>query len=178
MSNSMFSKIGEVRPKIQANYFKPGHYLVRLDKVLGKKNRKGEDQFVIEMTIVHVYNDMDGKGHKVGEECANVINFKHDMALPNVKRFLMACLQRPEQDITPQVCDRVVSDKQPLAGLIVEVQAINTVTKKGQDFTDVGYKRPVPASVLMNELTDEEISRFFPDGQLEKMLEKELSNKR
>jgi hypothetical protein len=169
----MFSKIGEVRPKIQANYFKPGHYLVRIDRVLGKKNRKDEDQFIVEMTVIHVYNDMEGKGHKVGEECANVINFKHDMALPNVKRFCMAVLQRPEADITPTVCERIVSDKQPLAGVIVEVQAINTVTKKGNDFTDVGYKRPVPAKHLIEQLTEDEVSMFFPDGLLEKMLERE-----
>lgn len=171
----LFDKIGNVKAKVQANYISPGHYVCRIDKVLAKQNRKQEDTFIIEMTVIHVFDDNDGKGHKIGEEISNVINFRHDMALPNIKRFLCAVLDRPESDITSQVCERVCSDKQPLAGLIVEIQAKPTVTKAGNDFTDVGYRRTVPASLLVEILDEEAITRFFPDGKLEAMLQKEQS---
>lgn len=169
----LFDKIGDAKAKVQANYFRAGHYIVRINAVLLKENRHGEDLFIIECTVLHVYDDDDGKGHTVGEDVSQAIKMKDDMALPNVKRFLMSILECEEDAVTSQVCERVVSKKQPLAGVIAEVQNRMTVTKKGNDFTEIGWRRTVPAKVLLEELDESVINRYFEEGELEEMLERE-----
>lgn len=169
----LFDKIGDAKAKVQANYFRAGHYIVRINACLMKTNRQGDDLFIIECTVLHVYDDDDGNGHTVGEDVSQAIKMKDDMALPNIKRFLMSILDRPEEDITPKVADRVVGKRQPLAGTIAEVQNRMTVTKKGNDFTEIGWRRTVPARVLVEELDESVINRYFEEGELEEMLEQE-----
>lgn len=169
----LFDKIGDVKARVQAMYFKAGHYIVRINNVLHKQNRHSEDIFVVECTVLHVYDDDNGQGHSVGDEVSQVIKFKDDMALPNIKRFLMALLERPEEDITPKIAERCTGKRQPLAGFVAEVQNRMTVTKKGNDFCEIGWRRTVPAKVLLEELDEGVINRYFEEGELEEMLEQE-----
>ena len=146
-----FATIGGVDASRDSNYVNPGHYIMRIDAVKMKENRKGDDIFIVEQTPLHVLaaeecmmNKAPTRSNKPGITCSHLIPFAgpgKDMALPNVKAFAETVVEGFAENPDKQAALMLVitGDKQPLAGLMVEVVARSIVTRSGSDFTKVVY---------------------------------------
>jgi len=141
----IFDGVAEASPTRLSNYFKPGHYLWRIERVKEAVTRKGIPYFVAECVCAHVFDDADGKGHRVREEASWLITADKDAFKGNLKSFLMGASGCTEQQISeskPEDLAEVVGDSQPLAGVIVETLNVDFPTRAGGVFTRVGWKRP------------------------------------
>lgn len=147
-----FAGIGGVKPSQDSSYVTPGHYVARIDAVVVKTNRKGGDNFIVEMTILDVLraeevvmNKETKVSNKKGAPASHLIPFTGagaEMALPNIKAFALTVVEGyAEADEAQQekLMPIIVGKAQPLAGLMVEVVCRAIVTKKGNDFSKVTY---------------------------------------
>jgi hypothetical protein len=165
-----FSGIGQTKASRDANYVNPGGYIMRIDSVRMKKNRKDGPIFVIELTPLHVLreestlmNGVDVKSNRLGVGCTHLIPFTGpgaEMALPNIKAFAETVIPGfaeaggKEQE---EALALVTGDEQPLAGMMVEITARPIVTRSKKDFTKVNYVEVVDdAARLKRELITQE----------------------
>lgn len=151
------SGFGGSKASRDANYVTPGHYVMRIDSVRMKANRKSEPIFVVEMTPIHVLaedplteteglmNGIPTVSNKRGVPCTHLIPLTgpgQEMAMPNMMAFaesLVPGLADESPAEKEAVMDTIVSDEQPLAGLLVEVVARCIVTRKKTHFTKITY---------------------------------------
>jgi hypothetical protein len=119
-------------------YFLPGKYRVKVIKCFTMRSRKRDDLFIVECEILA----SDCPDRKPGMQASWCVNFKHDAALGNIKQFIAACNSIDPADevtvnaeVSEEVCDYTVSDDNPLAGIEVNLTAVNTKTKEKKDFT-------------------------------------------
>lgn len=158
------------KARVDSNWIRPGHYLMRIDRVKLDQNRKDETMMFIEMTPVHVYDNDDGAGHRVGEAVSHGLMKKHDAFLGNVKAFLAAAMGCPAEEIGEDEILAVLDDDEGvLNGTVVEVFAKEIVTKANRPFTSVKYRREVPALELLEILSEETQKLYFPDDELQKI---------
>src|SRR5437660_12484512 len=108
----MGSFSGIERAQISAGgiYFLAGTYRVRIREVKSIKSRKNDDLFIVETDIVESNNPE----RKVGTSCSWVCNLKHDAALGNIKAFVVAAAQCPEEQVTEGEIELIVSNDNPL----------------------------------------------------------------
>lgn len=166
MLNTMFTGIKDAKAQMDANYMRPGIYWSRINRVKVDVSRKQEAFVAIEMTAIHIIDDDDGKGHKLGEDVTHMLMPKHDMFLPNMKGFIAGALSMAIDDITEVEAMSVCGADQPLAGTVVECRNRTIITKEGRPFTVVKYVREVPASELLQALPPIDQENFFPGGAL------------
>ncbi len=144
----IFTGIEDHKASFDANYTRAGHYIALLRLVAIKQNGSGDDNFVIEQTILHVINDDDGKGHSVGEECSHLIP-NHGkgkrMFMGNVKHFIMKVIGCTDEEVTEEIVEGVVDEKsekaQPFADLVVEWTGRTRLAKEsGLPYTKMSYQ--------------------------------------
>jgi len=120
------------------DYERGGHYLQRIDALKTGKSRKGAGFFVVEKTIIHVFDDDDGKGHRIGEEVSHMI-MVGDYFLRDIKRLVVTILECDDDEISPAQMEALCAGDQPLAGMIVECKNRMVKTKADKDFTKIKY---------------------------------------
>lgn len=176
---SIFKGIKDAKAKVDAVYDGPGHYLERIEKVKLDESRKGVTFFAVEKTVIHVFDNADNNSlaHRVGDSPTFMIMQTSDYFQSEVKAFIKSVLEedldtKPEDEILEMI-QAIVDDSQPLAGTVVEMRNRLITTQKENVITRSNFVREVPASELLEVLTDDEKSRFFPGDQLEKMIEAE-----
>jgi len=161
----LFKGISNASASMEANYARPGHYLVMLLDAKQGETRKGESFVAIRKKCVAVLGGEGDNPHRVGEEFTDMLMAKQDTFLPNFKKFVMVATGEEDEDsITEEVAEEVTGDDQPLSGLIMEVENVERIGQKtGKPYTRKAYKRV---------LSREEIEEQFDDGELEKALNK------
>lgn len=168
-------KLKNAKARIDSNWEREGHYLERIDNVKITQNRKKQTGVVIEKTIIHVYDDKDGAGHRLGESVSHSMWDHHDSFLGNVKAFLAGTMGLDVNAVEDDHIFQVIGDDQPLAGTIVECFNREIMTRSDKPFTVINYKREVPAVEVKKTLTPDAIKNFFPDGKLDKAIEFEAA---
>lgn len=167
----IFKGLGAAKARLDANYERAGHYYMRIDKCKTGETRKKEEFFAIEKTVVHVLDDAEGKGHRVGEGATHMMMAKHDSFLGNVKSALAGILGMNPADVDEETAMQVCDEDQPLAMTVVECKNRNIVLKKsGGDFTSITYVREVPPAELLEILSAEHKKAFFPNNFLENVV--------
>lgn len=137
--SSPFDKIENAKATEGGNWVRPGRYQAELGAIKMVTNRKNQDLMAIESTITAVIDNAGGVGHRVGEEIVHFLKVELDSFLGNAKQFISAALGVHADAIGAEQADTVVSDEQPLAGIIVEFTATTIKTKAGTDWTKVMY---------------------------------------
>jgi hypothetical protein len=168
----LFGKIKEAKPSMDANYDRDGSYISKIIQVKVGESRKKETFVAIEKMVIKVYDDGEGKGHKAGELATHMMMTKHDSFEGNFKSFVMNTTGCAKSEIDENACEKIVSERQPMAGMIIRHINKTIQTRAGHDFTVVSYKGEVLASEVPELLGNGEdlIERFFPDGQLEELI--------
>lgn len=122
-------------------YFKDGKYRCKIISADAKVSRKREDLVIIEVEILEVLSG-DDASNMVGSRPSQVVNFKHDAALRNVKNFLCAAAGLDPNDeaqqarITPAIAEKLTDPKDTeLNGVEVICTATTIITKSNNPFT-------------------------------------------
>jgi len=118
-------------------YFLEGTYRVRVVKCAAISSRTGIPFFIVEAEIL----ESNHPERPPGMVCAQVIKMATDMGPINVKRFIAAAngidpnSNEANEQVNEEVCEYAVSDEQPLTGIELGLQCVNTQTQRGTDFT-------------------------------------------
>lgn len=173
VAQRLFKGVEGAKASFASNYLKPGAYYLRIDRVKADSTRKNEDFLAVEMTVLNVLDEAEGKANKVGENVSHLMMAKHDSFLGNVKAFVSNVLGCPPDEVTQENCIQICEYEEngkpvpsPLAGMVIEVSARNTVTKKQGTFTVVNYKREVAPAEYIPTLS-EKAKKLFAPGRLD-----------
>lgn len=162
----LFKGISEAKASVAANYLRQGLYLLRVDACKTGETRKKKEFACLEMKVVKVLHDPDQypekKQHRVGESVTHMLMAEHDAFLGNIKALVAAVLDIGDEEVTESECNDVFGPDQPLAGCVVEVEAIEIETKAGNPFTKVIYRRMLDDEEIAETFTEEEIRQFLP----------------
>jgi hypothetical protein len=129
------------------NWWEPGKYRARIDRVAFIEGGYNGDSYVIECEVLESNNPKIA----VGEKRSQAINMKHASSPGNIGSFVcVGCAIKHGVNLdNPDACEIDESDiqasygvDQPFAGLEVEVEAMMTKTRAGGDFTKVRYGVP------------------------------------
>lgn len=151
---SIFGGIAGTKASKDANYIRPGNYVLFIDRIKQDKNRQDVPFVAVETTVLAVLaketND-DGVvvSHKAGESVTDMYmagGKGAEMFLPNIKAMVMALVGCAEDDVDEEACKVMVSDAQPMAGIVAKVQAREITTKGGNPYTKVSYQGVLTSS--------------------------------
>ena len=170
--SDLFSGVEDAKASGDWNYELPGTYIERIDSVKLKQSRKRRWYLVFEKTILKVIDDNDGAGHRPGDVVTHMIDTSSDYFLGEIKGILSRILKVDADEVGQEECEAITRKAQPLRGIIVQCTNVNRVTKSDKDFTKIKYER-VAAARLPKLLGEKAVDRFFPDDQLDALIESE-----
>lgn len=141
--NSPFDRVESAEGRGGGIYPVPGVYnCLFVDTIKMIRSRKGDDLFVAEFDIIESTVAERPRGSRMSW----IANFRHDATPGNVKAFLAATMGIPQDKVDAAGCKFACSDKNPCRGRLVRLEASNTVTKSGNDFTLCQW-RPIPKEI-------------------------------
>jgi hypothetical protein len=184
MGRSIFSGLKGAKVRVDANYMRAGHYYMVIDKCKTGRNWKNIDFAAVEMTVVHVLDDNNGEGHKLGESPSWLAMSDSMYFASDILTFICNVMGLDPNELSDDervnAAEMVFASEddhehdQPLAGTVVEVKARDVKIKDSDKmFTKVTFCREVPASELLERLSEEEINRFFPNDALKNLAAQE-----
>lgn len=164
-----FAGMNDATRGYTSNFLRPGRYVVRID---------GSDSFEKEgvgrmwkntLTVLAVE---DGD-HKVGEEVHTF--FKLDPRYPKmfygkIMAFIAGVLDVSDDEVGETETEQVLSDENPLLGLVTVVTARETVSKKPDEqgnprkFTNYSWSPSLTDEEIVAAIGEEGVARFFPNG--------------
>lgn len=143
---SLYGDIKDASVSRSGQYFKEGHFLVKIDAVKEQESQVGNKLFfIIETTVL----ESDNPYVKVGGHYSQVIDTGNVMFLPNVKGFMAAVSGVDANSDThndeiekywegvmgehvpfERICELVTSEGNPLEGIEIELECVEIITKK------------------------------------------------
>lgn len=169
----LFANIATARMGIDSNYLREGHYLMLLRRVKAGCTRKNINFMAIEMTILAVVQQLGPQTQRPGEEVTHMLMANFDGFLGEVKKFVVGCYDCQETEVTDQAVREIVSDANPMGGMLIEVLAKDVMTKKNALFTRVSYKRRVSYGEVAQLIQPQTAQLVFGPGVFEACLAKE-----
>lgn len=164
----LYDKIRDAKASKGANYVRAGGYLALVRRVKQDQNRKKVDFVAIEMVILAVLRvDPQDAPHTVGEQTSHLLMSDKDSFLGNFKAFIIGATGAAEAEVTEKEALAVVSDDQPLAGVVVELDNKIIKTKANKDFTAVNYRRALEPDEVRERIPEEILKRFLTEEELE-----------
>jgi hypothetical protein len=136
-------------------FFRPGNYLVQIQRCKMVETRQKHEAFVAETKVLET--DTQDPNLQAGSEPAYFVDLDGkfpELAEGNMADFLRAALasfahqngeEHPPVDeitLTPEIGKAVTGEDNLLAGTYLQVHAYNKVTKEGKDFTKFRWRIP------------------------------------
>lgn len=181
--DSMAAKFAEAKPLGQNRPFDEfGRYLQRIQSVrLANSFKHGGEFCAIEKRVVRVEPEQGYKSNHVGQEIVDLINNYGNQAKvygSKTRGFIAAITGEAFEQVTFANFMAACADSQPLNGMLVEVDNHSKMVevKKG---ANAGKQEARPSkqyvrgySVLQVKaiLTAEEIAKFYPNGELDRLI--------
>jgi len=156
MGNISFSGVENAKANVGGNYVKPCDMIARIDRVKQDDSRSNGSFIANEMTVLHVF---EGE-HEVGENVTHMLMQKFDSFLNNWKKLVIGITSCPDSEVTEEASNKIVSEDQPLSGIVVRVKAHNIKTRKGEDFTIVNYHGEVKEEDWRPLVSDADAARL------------------
>lgn len=163
-------------------YIRPGHYLARIDRVKAGTSQQDSGEFVaIEMTVLAALPDGEipvdedfnllssEHWHRPGEAVSHLLMAKHASFQGNFKAFVSNVGGLTDKAVTAEKCSMVTQGL--FDGLLVEVRARTTKTRKGSPFTVVGYAREVPPAEVKQRVVAETLDQVLGVGKIDELIE-------
>jgi len=161
-TRAVFTGLGAAKTRTASNYVRAGIYWAVIKRCKVDQSRKGDSFFAIEMQIVRVLDNDDGRGHSPREEVTHMLMTKHDSFLGNVKAFVANVLGLPDSQVGADEAVAVAGPDQPLTNTICEFHARDIMTRSNKPFTQIDYKREVPFAEAMEHMDPDTIGFCFP----------------
>ncbi len=136
--DSIFDGIESAKVSGAGNWVRPGKYTAEIVATRLTKKFTGEQFLAIEMKIASVIQ-ADDEGHKAGEDITHLLKVANPSFLGNFKQFASIALGCDADEVGKAEADRIASDEQPLAGIVVAFTARQVPTKAGGQYTKVLY---------------------------------------
>jgi hypothetical protein len=140
-------------------YFKPGNFLVQVQRCKEFKDQQKHDIFIAEFKILD--SDSDNPNLQVGAEPTFYVDMDGKwpkLALGNVADFMRAGLSslaaQHEEDVpatielTKEIGESVTGAENLLTGVLLQVNCYNKPTKAGGDFTMHKWRVPEKVAEL------------------------------
>lgn len=113
------------------------------------RSRKNEDVFVAEFDILQ----SDVGERPAGTRMSWPVNFRHDASPGNVKAFLAAVMNVPQEQVDGRGAQYACGEKNPCHGRLIRLEATMTTTKSGNPFTLCNWRAiPDDVQAMANEL--------------------------
>lgn len=129
----IFDGIEAVSSNQGGQFVFPGKHRFRIKALKSPPNLRNGNCFIAELQVVSSTHEDYIEGMAVSW-VRNITKHK-EMALADVKNFLAAVAGCREEDIDQEGADAAVGEKQPFAGALVDCEAWNKPTQKGENFT-------------------------------------------
>jgi len=140
---SPFDRVAASEGRFGGVYPQPGVYpLLYIDVLKMIRSRKGEDVFIAEFDVL----ESEVPSRLKGTRMSWAVNFRHDASPGNVKAFLAAVMNVPQNEVDGKGSQYACSADNPCHGRLVRLEATQTKTKAGTDFTLCNF-RPVPDDI-------------------------------
>jgi hypothetical protein len=163
--------MGSRQPQRDSDWFKPGRYVMRVDKFSFGTTRAGRDYALFNFTVLAVLDDMEaakgpGGPHRVGDRCSWMLMSDRDASAPALKAAVMTLTGSTEsEEIDDALFEQLASPANPLGGLFAEVDCRVIITKqKGVPFNLVKVKRPIEFAELQTIVQAETLSSMKITG--------------
>ncbi len=129
----LFNGVEKARSSLGGVFPEPGVYpVLNVSAIKMVPSRKGDELFCVEMEIV----ESNVPERPVGTTMSWMANLKHDAALGNIKGFIAALMNTPEDGIGEDDCDKMVdAEKQYGRNRLIRLEATNVKTRAKTDFT-------------------------------------------
>lgn len=150
----------------RVNYAKAGDYLARIDEVKEGYKRDGALFVSINMTILKVYDDAGGTGHRVGEKCSHYMG--GDYMRKELKTAIVRITQCQPHEVTEENVLRITGDEQLLAGCVIHFTCNWKPVANGTKTIGVVFHDEngmVDPATVQRELGDQ-FAHFFPQGHV------------
>lgn len=129
----MFDGIESVQSSQGGAWLLPGQHLLKINALKAPDNLRSGECFIGEFTVVETNNEKYSIGQSVSW-IRNVTKHK-EMAQADIKAFLAAVANIPEENVDSAGAQAAVSETQPFAGKLVRCEAFQRPTKSGGEFT-------------------------------------------
>lgn len=165
-----FAGMNEATRGYVSNYLLPGRYVVRIDGCVSFEKEGVGRMWKNDLTILAAE---DG-GHKVGEQVQTF--FKLDPRYPKmfygkIMAFIAGVMGVTDDEVGEEETDMVLSEDNPLAGMVTVVTATASPSKKATNedgtpkmFTNYGWSESLTEEEIIAAIRDEGVERFFPNG--------------
>jgi len=166
----IFDGIEKARASKGGNYERAGRYYEYVRRVKLDKNRKGIEFIAVEKVVLQVIAlDPVEEPHGVGEQITHLLMSDKDSFLGNVKAMIGAMFGEDADAVSAADAEMVVSDTQPAAGLVIEVNNRQITTKAGQPFTLVNYVRALSPEEVFQLISPENLERALLPEELDSL---------
>lgn len=172
-----YGRMARTNPAGDRNYPRQGRYVMRIKRIFNKETREKGDMVFIELQTLAVLDASLASGEekgpmRPGEEVAWSFKLSLDASWANLKRIFLTLLTGLTEggEVTEAMIDgdffkEVLSDNQPFAGVIIDVEykQIKTV-KNGTNFTVGTVKRVLKPDVARAAIGEEGMQRLTKLG--------------
>ena len=174
----VFSGMKEAKPSFASNYEREGHYWNVIQQVKLDQNRSRVTFVAFEKVCIRSLDPDAPKPHKPGDEMAHLLMSDKDSFLGNMKSAIGGITGMDPNDVGEKEALSVCADDQPMAGMIIENQNRQIMTKAKKPFTLINYIREVPASEVLaaveaGDIPEHVIEKIFPNNILKELADME-----
>jgi hypothetical protein len=129
VSEAIAKQIAASKATKSGNFVKVGKYLFEVKAITAEKKFKG-DMFIAEMKVLEAtQTDAKHTPNPVGSEASYIVNLGQLSGPGNVKAFIMALFNVPEEQVTAEVIGELCSDKNPAKGMKIRDEAFEKPQK-------------------------------------------------
>jgi hypothetical protein len=164
-----FSGLRDAARGFSSNPLRAGRYVARIDSCDSFEAEQKGLMWKNTLTILAVE---DGD-HKVGEQVH--VFFKRGqypkVFLQNIKSFIAGVLDVADDEVGEEEAETVLSDENPLEGLVTVVTGRQQASKSSRDddgnpfmYTVYGWSASLDADEIAEAIGEQGVERFFPNG--------------
>lgn len=138
------------------NWIKPGGYTFEVQKLLIERKFAG-DMFIAELKVLDSRKtDASVEPNLPGTTCSFVVNMQQLSGPGNVKSFLMALFNEPEEEVTTDAILAATENTQPAKFLKIRDEAYNKPvrSKPGQLFTAHKWEHVAVSDAELKSIAD------------------------
>jgi len=128
-------RVAKAHASVSAKYFKPGQYLVWVERCKEVVNGSGDDVFVAECHVL----ETDSEQRKAGDSCDWVQNFRFKSAPGNVKALMLALGLDEDGAEDPDTLEEILGEANAAHGIVLEADCSSIVTKENKKDIDIVF---------------------------------------
>jgi hypothetical protein len=157
-----------------SNFLTPGRYVARIEDCVSFEREGKGRMWKTTLTILAIDTMEQDNAHKVGDEVH--VFYKYDPRYPKmffgkIMGFIAGVMDVPDDAIGEEETNEVLSDDNPMRGMVTVVTARNSVSTKSKNedgtpkvFTNYSWAPRLSDEEIVEAIGEDGVERFFPNG--------------